>query len=86
MTDDEIKTAVMGVLTRVAPDVEPDTLEPELNFRDQFDFDSVDFLRFALGLNEVLGVEIPEYDYPKLSSLRGCIDYLAGRLRASEQP
>ena len=62
MTDDEIKTAVMGVLTRVAPDVEPDTLEPELNFRDQFDFDSVDFLRFALGLNEALGVEILDED------------------------
>jgi len=80
MSDDDIKKAALAVLAEIAPEIKTDEIDPEVNFRDQFDFDSMDFLNFALGLGKCLRVEIPEPDYPKLSSLRGCIAYLAPKL------
>lgn len=80
MTEDEIKAVVIDVLSGVAPNVDTQSIDPEVNFRDQFDFDSMDFLNFAIGLNERLKVEIPETDYPKLSSLSGCVAYLSKKL------
>jgi acyl carrier protein len=34
---------------------------------------------FVLTLEEKAGVKIPEADYPKLSTLHGCIAYLQAR-------
>ena len=83
MKENEIKDVVIEVLTEVAPNVEAATIDPRVNFRDQFDFDSMDFLTFGLGLEQRLGIKIPETDYPKLSSLSGCVAYLGPRLGAA---
>lgn len=83
MTQDEIKTIVMKTLYDIAPELENQTIDPHVNFRDQFDFDSVDFLNFAISLQEKMNINIPEIDYPKLSSLTGCITYFESRLSTS---
>ena len=77
MTENEIRETVLGVLGGIAPEADPATLEPDVSFRDQLDIDSMDFLNFAIGLHEELGIEIPEADYPKLQTLDGCVEYLA---------
>ena len=85
MTDQEaLKTRILDVLVEVAPDCDPASLDPEHAFRDQFEFDSVDFLNFALGLEKAFGVHIPEYDYPRLSTLNGSAAYLTEK--TGEQP
>ncbi len=76
MAEQDLKRHVLDQLAAVAPEVDPDAVDPETNFRDQFDIDSVDFLNLVLGLEKRLGVRIPEYDYPKLSSLDGAVAYL----------
>lgn len=76
MNESEIKTMVLNALCQVAPDVDPATLDPGAAFTDQFDFDSMDRLNFAIGLHKALGIDIPEKDYPRLASLSGCIDYI----------
>jgi acyl carrier protein len=78
MTDNAIRETVLRVLGGIAPEADPSTLEPDVSFRDQLDIDSMDFLNFAIGLHEELGVEIPEADYRKLETLDGCVEYLAG--------
>lgn len=75
MTDD-IRAVVLRNLAEVAPDMDPGTLDPAVAFRDQFEFDSVDFLNFAIAVEKELGVKIPELDFPKLASLDGCVEYL----------
>jgi hypothetical protein len=35
-----------------------------------------------IALHESLGVDVPEHDYAKLSTLNGAVDYLAARLKA----
>jgi len=67
---------IISALTKAVPDVDEHALDPQINFRDQFDVDSVDFLGFVLDLEKRLGIKIPEVDYPKLSSMKGCLAYL----------
>jgi acyl carrier protein len=81
MNEADIRKTTLEVLASVAPESAGQDLDPHTAFRDQFDFDSVDFLNFALALDKALNVEIPETDYPSLSSLNGCVSYLSGMLR-----
>ena len=71
---------VLQLVTGIAPDVDPATVLPGIDFRDQFDFDSMDTLNFAIALNRELGVDVPEADYSQLASLDKCVAYLAARL------
>ena len=80
MTQDEIKAAVLKELCAIAPELEGEEINPDVNFRDQFDFDSMDFLNFAIALHKKLSIDIPEIDYPKLSNLAGCLKYLDSKL------
>ncbi|MDH3254777.1 MAG: acyl carrier protein [Acidobacteriota bacterium] len=77
MTEEQVRTAVQETLARVAPEAASLSLHPTANFRDQFEFDSMDFVSFVLALDKMLERRTPEADYPRLSSLAGCIAYLA---------
>ena len=80
MTPDDITRVIVEALTRIAPEIDPATIEPSTNFRDQLDLDSMDFLNLILALHERLHVEIPETDYPRLYSLDGAVAYLASKV------
>lgn len=67
---------VLQLVTEIAPDVDPATVLPGIDFRDQFDFDSMDTLNFAVALHRELGVDVPERDYAQLASLDKCVAYL----------
>lgn len=82
MTREEIRLAVVKALTSVAPEIDPQSLQPDTVFRQEFDLDSMDFLNFVIGLHTSLGVEIPEPDYGKVATLNTAVDYLESRLRA----
>ena len=79
MTGDELRATVLRVLGEIAPEADLAALNADVGFRDQLDFDSMDLLNFVVALHAALGVEIPEADYPKLSTLEACVDYLAAR-------
>lgn len=79
MTKDEIRETVLRILGQIAPEADLSQIKPDLRIRDQLDIDSMDLLNFVIGLHKELGVDIPETDYPKLTTLDGCIDYLAAR-------
>jgi acyl carrier protein len=83
MDENSLRGQVIASLIEVAPDVDQSALDPDINFRDQFEIDSVDFLEFVLNLEKKLGIKIPEVDYPKLSSMRGCLTYLLPLLEAT---
>ncbi len=76
MTRDEIRRTVLETLCQIAPEVDPEQIEPNVDFRDQLDLDSMDYLNFIIAVHKALQVEIPESDYPKMSSLDHSVDYL----------
>lgn len=83
MSEAEIEAMVLEVLAQVAPNVDAASLDPEVAFRDQVEFDSLDFLNFVIALGERSGIKISETDYPKLASLRGCVGYFAAQQQAA---
>jgi len=76
MTPDQYRAVVLRSLGGVAPEADLDHLQPNVSFREQLDIDSMDFLNFVIALHKELKVEIPEKDYPKLTTLNGCIAYV----------
>jgi acyl carrier protein len=80
MNREDLSKRVLELLTEIAPDVDPASVIPGVAFRDQFDFDSMDTLNFAIALHRELGVEVPESDYAQLASLEKCVGYLAERV------
>lgn len=77
MNADKARDTVFAALREVAPEADPSVIEPDVEFREQLDIDSMDFLNFVIGIHERTGIDIPEEDYPLLESLDGCIAYLA---------
>ena len=80
MSRDDIKSGALRNLIRIAPDINENELDTSVNFRDQFDFDSMDFLNFVIAVCKEFQIDIPEADYPHMLNLDGCIDYLCKRL------
>jgi acyl carrier protein len=83
MTREAIREAVVKALTSVAPEIDPSSLDPGAEFRQEFDLDSMDFLNFVIAVHAGLNVDVAEADYPKLATLNGAVDFLASRLGAS---
>lgn len=81
MSEEEIKTVIFQLLKRIAPESEPSALKPEENIRETLNIDSYDTLQFIVALNEKLGIEIPEQDYGKISTVRSLLDYIMVKLK-----
>jgi acyl carrier protein len=77
MTTDEIRSTVLRLLTEIAPEADPATIQPDVEFRDQLDLDSMDLLNFVVAVDETLGVEIPESEYGRLGTLDRLVAYVA---------
>ena len=75
-----LQQRLLAVLASVAPDVDPAGVDPEVDLREQFDFDSMDLLNFATGLKREFGVDVPDKDLRELSSLARCTRYLLARM------
>ncbi len=76
MSDNDIRSAVLRALGAIAPEADLEHLDPDVELREQLDVDSMDFLNFIIGLHKQTGIAVPEKDYPRLLTLRGCLDYL----------
>lgn len=77
---DRVEEGLRLALEAVAPEADWTEIDPDENLREALDIDSYDFLRMLLKLQEQLGVEVPEADYPRLRSLADLRAYLAKRL------
>ncbi len=80
MTDTDLRTTVLTALRQVVPDVDLTTLRTDVSVREQVDMDSIDFLRFLVVIHTMLGVDVPEADYPHLGTVDSTTSYLAGKL------
>lgn len=75
MSEEELKRNILETLAEAAPGSDISTIDPGVSFRDQIEIDSIDFMNFVLLLEKRLDLKVPEIDYPKLSSLNGCLAY-----------
>ena len=76
----ELEQQVRSALYAIAPDIAGEPLDPARRYRDQFEFDSMDFLRYVMELHRLTGVDIPEADYGRLETVAKAVAYLQERL------
>lgn len=55
-----VRHVVLALLAQLAPEVDLRALRPDRPLREQIDLDSMDWLNFAVGVQERLGVAIPD--------------------------
>jgi acyl carrier protein len=79
MNTEQARAHVVAVLGRIAPEVELDEVPGDVDFREEIDLDSMDFLSLIEGLKEATGVEVPEEDYEKIETLDGLLGYLTAK-------
>lgn len=77
MTRDDALALVTEVLAQIAPEIDPATLDPAADLRADLDLDSMDVLNLVIGVHERTGIDIPERDYPRLTSVGAFAEYLA---------
>lgn len=77
MTRDEIRDAVLDILTDIAPDEDLSELKDDVPFREQLELDSMDFLDIVMELRKQYRIQIPEEDYPNLTTMAGTVQYLS---------
>ncbi len=75
----DIERIVLEELGRIAPDADLAQLDREEDLRDALDLDSMDLLNLLIALHERLGVDIPERDVARLTTLDGAVAYLGER-------
>ena len=63
--------------------VDPAAIRQDLELGDSLDIRSPQFMRFLIRFNEHLDADIPLKDYPLLSTVRGCLAYVADRGRSN---
>jgi acyl carrier protein len=80
MNENEVRQTALSVLASIAPEIADVTLRNDRPLRRQVDLDSMDWLNFLLGLHERLGVDIPEADYARLTTLDEIAKYLLAKL------
>ncbi|GAB5079112.1 hypothetical protein ARTHROSP310_22550 [Arthrobacter sp. AD-310] len=69
--------AVHWAIGQVAPDLGPEDLSGDARLRQDLELDSLDFLRLVEVIHEATGVDIPEQDYPQVSTVKGLAAYVA---------
>lgn len=81
MSQEDIEPRILNLFVEIAPDVDAQKLKRSVAFRDQFDFDSMDTLNFAISLHRAFDIDIPETDYRQLSSLEKTVAYVDAALK-----
>ncbi len=80
MTREELLAAILDALTGIAPEIDAAALAPAKPLRDQVDLDSADWLNFLVALHARLGIDIPDADAAKLTTLDKLVDYCGQKL------
>lgn len=76
MTENELRTAIVEELIKIAPDLEANDIEDGGLLHDDYDLDSMDSFNLAAAIHQRLGVNIPDSDFARLQSVGDLIRYL----------
>ena len=80
MAPEEIRTAIIDILADIAPDEDLSDLKDDIEFREQLELDSMDFLDIVMELRKRYRVQVPEEDYPNLASMDSTVTYLTPKM------
>ncbi len=76
----DARQTILDAIERVAPDVDTSLLPDDVDFREEAELDSMDFLSVLNAIQDVTGVEVPEVDYNEIVTIAQFTDYLSAKL------
>ena len=86
MNAEQIRQVILEILERIAPDEDLSELNDDVQFREQLELDSMDFLDIVMDLRKLYRVQIPEDDYHHLTTMTSTVTYLLPLLKDVESP
>jgi acyl carrier protein len=78
----DLEGVIRAALNEIAPDLDSASIAADDDFHDDLGLDSMDALNLAVALHEATGVDIPERDASKITSIASCVAYLRTRIGA----
>lgn len=79
MRDEEARQAVRESIAEVAPEIDTGAINGSVPLQEQLDLDSLDFLSVMVAVYERTGVDIPERDFPRVTTLDSTVAYIVER-------
>lgn len=76
LTRSDARDLLARVLAEIAPEVDLQDARPDGQLQEELGLDSMDFLNLMIGIHDQTGLNVPERDYPALSTLDGAVAYL----------
>ena len=83
MNRDDAYALLARVLREIAPEVDLSTVDWHVSLQEELDLDSMDFLNVMTAVHDETGIEVPERDYAKVSSIEGFVDYVVAAAATS---
>jgi acyl carrier protein len=74
-----LKDLVCKLILDIAPEADVQGLDPNEEFREELDLDSMDFMTLLDSIEKETGVNVPEKDYVKVNSLQSLTEYIANK-------
>jgi acyl carrier protein len=72
----DARATVLAAIGKIAPDVDTTTLPTDVDFREEAELDSMDVIGILTAVHEATGVEVPEADYPLITTVDDFAQYL----------
>lgn len=74
------RQTILAAIERIAPDVDAASLPDDADFREEAELDSMDFLGVLTAVQASTGIEVPELDYPRITTIADFTAYLEARM------
>ena len=75
------RQVIRDAIERIAPDIDAASIPDDVDFRDEAELDSMDFLDIVMELRKRHRVQIPEEEYENLASMSSTVQYLEPRMK-----
>ena len=80
----DARQTILDAIERIAPDVDASMLPDDVDFREEAELDSMDFLSVLNTIQDATGIEVPEIDYAQIMTIGQFTEYLTARLAGSD--
>ncbi len=81
MTAEDARALLRNALREVAPEADLDAADPDGLLQEEFGLDSLDVIHLVNVVYDEAGIDIPDRDFPSLSTFRSFVTYLSERSR-----
>ena len=76
----DARQTILDAIERIAPDVDTSLIPDDVDFREEAELDSMDFLSVLNTIQDATGIEVPEVDYNEIVTIAQFTEYLSAKL------